>query len=158
MSALELRPMTDDEIQTWMANAVERFAQERIRAGEPPEVARQRSREQHEKAMPGGRPEPENQFLTLEDGGTRVGSIWLGPHPQRADEKQLAWIKYVEVDEEQRGKGYGRAILELTEDHLRAQGVTELQLNVFGFNETARQLYRRTGFRELYLTMGKSLA
>ena len=69
-----------------------------------------------------------------------------------------AWLYELEIDEPERGRGYGREALRLFEEHARARGVLEVGLNVFAGNELARALYRRSGWREQSVWMIKSLA
>jgi hypothetical protein len=47
---------------------------------------------------------------------------------------------------------------ELLEQEVRARGLPQMQLNVFGSNARARGLYRSLGFEELSVQMGKELA
>jgi ribosomal protein S18 acetylase RimI-like enzyme len=48
----------------------------------------------------------------------------------------------------QRGRGLGRAALERVEAAARELGVRALHLEVERENESARELYRRRGFRD----------
>jgi ribosomal protein S18 acetylase RimI-like enzyme len=62
------------------------------------------------------------------------------------------------VDENHRGRGYGRELLAALEQRIRATGVRDLSLNVFGDNAPARRLYVSAGYREVAVTMTRPLA
>ena len=47
-----------------------------------------------------------------------------------------------------RGRGYGKSALRFAEEACRAMGVRALHLEVERANATAREVYRRSGFRE----------
>ena len=69
----------------------------------------------------------------------------------------MIFIYDVEIDEAHRGKGYGRAAMELAEEQARALGIGRIELNVFGGNEVARKLYLSLGYVETSVQMGKDL-
>ena len=90
--------------------------------------------------------------------GEVVGQVWLGERETR-DEGRGAFVYEIRIDEEQRGRGYGRAAMLLLEDEARGLGLDRIELNVFGGNEVARRalpVARRT--QERAVTMGKKLA
>jgi ribosomal protein S18 acetylase RimI-like enzyme len=74
--------------------------------------------------------------------GAVVGRVWVA----------LQWpgkigaICQIEVVAEQRGKGYGRALLRAAEEATAAEGVEAIGLNVFGENTVARSLYASSGY------------
>ena len=61
------------------------------------------------------------------------------------------------IDEAQRGKGYGKAMMLAAERELVQRGVTKLGLNVFGSNKTAIGLYERLGYEVISQQMTKPL-
>ena len=154
---IALRPLRPDEIESWHRHHVEDYVADRVTAGEPEEVARRAVAEQHAGYFPDGRPAPGHELLAGEDDGQLVGIVWWGPHPRRADDSSAAWLYDIEVVAAERGRGYGRALLDALEERLRAFGVRELSLNVFGDNQTARRLYASSGYREVAVVMSKPL-
>jgi ribosomal protein S18 acetylase RimI-like enzyme len=151
--------MDDDELAAWHEQHLAGYVADRVAAGEPEEVARRLVTEQHAGYFPDGRPAEGHEVLVAEDdGGDRVGMAWWGPHPRRPDEPEAAFLYDIEVDAEARGRGYGRALLAALEERLRRGGVSELGLNVFGDNTTARRLYLSSGYREVAVIMTKVLA
>jgi ribosomal protein S18 acetylase RimI-like enzyme len=89
-----------------------------------------------------------------DDEGTDVGVLWLGPNLQRPG---VVHVFEIEIDRAHRGRGLGRVALLAAEDLVRAQGLTEISLNAFGFNDPARRLYDRLGYRGVSTAMTKTL-
>jgi ribosomal protein S18 acetylase RimI-like enzyme len=149
--------MTDAEFADWITVSRGEYVRERVVAGEPEEVARRLSDEQHASLFPDGRPGAGHRLLVIEQDGDPIGMVWVGPHPQRPERSDSVWLYNIEIDQACRGRGVGRAALELLEQRLRADGRTELALNVFGHNSVARHLYSSAGYREVAVTMAKRL-
>ncbi|WP_378144985.1 GNAT family N-acetyltransferase [Cnuibacter sp. UC19_7] len=155
-----LRPMPDDALGVWRANAEAHYLAERIAAGDTPEYAAKRVAQSQE-YFPGGRPaEGQLVFQVVErgeDGGddTVVGALWIGLLDP--DQPTAWWVLDVEIDEEHRGKGYGRAAMRLAEQEARARGGDRIGLNVFGPNTVARSLYDSLGYRVTATNMTKEL-
>ena len=61
------------------------------------------------------------------------------------------------IDEEFRGRGYGREAMLLAEQLARREGALTLGLNVFGHNQVARTLYSSLGYEETAVQMRKAL-
>jgi GNAT superfamily N-acetyltransferase len=151
-----LRPLTPEEFSEFIDGDVERYVEERVRAGDRPEVARRIALEQSEALFPVGTPAAgQLLFQVLNDDGTAVGTLWIGPRD--ADYAQAFWVWDVRIEEAFQGKGYGRAAMELAEVEARARGATELGLNVFGHNQVARQLYESMGYVATSIRMNKNL-
>ncbi|MBO1768141.1 GNAT family N-acetyltransferase [Allobranchiibius sp. GilTou38] len=138
---VELRPMTDAQFEEYRTEAVEGYAQERADAGEPPDVATANARESYERLLPDGL-DSEGQWLwTAYDGDVPVGLLWIGAHLPHA------FVYDVQVSEDHRRRGLGRAIMQAGAAHCRASGRTGLGLNVFAPNTGARALYDQLGYR-----------
>jgi GNAT superfamily N-acetyltransferase len=151
-----LRPLTDEELSDFIEGDVERYAEERVRSGERPDVARRIAREQSNALFPDGTPaDGQLLFRVLDDDGTAVGTLWIGP--QHADQPGAFWVWDVQIEEAHRGKGHGRAAMELAEAEARSRGASELGLNVFGHNQVARQLYESMGYAAMAIRMKKNL-
>ncbi|WP_460716131.1 GNAT family N-acetyltransferase [Nocardioides dilutus] len=139
-----VRPMTADEVAVYFSDAVETFADETMAAD--PSLTRERAlanaREEHERILPQGADTPGHDFLVALDAaaGRRIGITWL------FHEELAAFVYDVEVDEAERGKGYGRALMHAAADHVRGLGIEILGLNVFGHNHVAHALYDALGY------------
>jgi ribosomal protein S18 acetylase RimI-like enzyme len=71
--------------------------------------------------------------------------------------RRVLYIYNIEIDEPQRGHGYGRTAMLLAEAEARSRGIDRVELNVFGGNDVARNLYRSLGYVETSIQMGKDL-
>ena len=156
-----LRPMASQEMVSWMADHQRDYAASRVASGEPTLIAEANAVTSTARLFPGGAPaEGHDVFVLTEtedgsgDSGVAVGSLWIGPHPERAD---AMWARSIVVDLEYRGRGIGRAAMQLAEGEARRRGATEIGLNVFGFNEVAIGLYNSLGYVDASIQMRKVL-
>jgi GNAT superfamily N-acetyltransferase len=149
--------MSDTEVTDFARGLLEPYVAERIAAGDRPDDARRIAEEQTDSLFPDGRPAPgQLLYRVIDDAGAAVGTLWIGPRsPERAD---AFWVWGVEIDERHRGRGLGRAAMQLAEEEAVAHGATELGLNVFGPNAVARHLYVSMGYETTALQMRKAFA
>lgn len=151
-----LRPLTGEELAEYIDGDLERYVEERVRSGEQPDTARRIGREQSNALFPEGVPaDGQLLFRVLNGEETAVGTLWIGP--QHADQPRAFWVWDVRIDERYRGHGYGRMAMELAEAEARAEGATEIGLNVFGHNHVARKLYDSMGYTATAIRMKKNL-
>ncbi len=75
----------------------------------------------------------------------------------RAQHRAGWWIYDIEVVEDQRGRGYGRALLDAVEREVVARGGDSVGLNVFGANAVAKGLYESAGYEVAAFLMRKRL-
>ena len=155
--AVTLHEMTDAEYDRWREHSVESFAADVARTtGRPLEATRIRARAQFEGWMPAGRATAGMWLLTIRDErGEAVGTMWFGPHPDRPT---AAFLYDIEIVEDRRGSGLGRAAMVEMERLVAAAGFGEIGLNVFGFNTGAQRLYASLGYRVLSTQMAKRLS
>jgi len=156
---VHIRPLRDDEYGDWRRLSAERYAEDMVEnGGFAPAQAREKSEKDFALTLPDGLATPGQHVFAIEaPDGEVVGHVWLGERETR-DEGRVAFVYEIRIDEEQRGKGYGRTAMLLLEDEARALGLDRIDLNVFGGNEVARGLYRSLGYEERAVMMGKKLA
>ncbi|MEU3187445.1 GNAT family N-acetyltransferase [Streptomyces sp. NPDC006923] len=139
------RPMNDAEYRTWLAQAVEGFAQNWMDRGVPPEQARAKSEASHRQFLPQGLGTPGVSMNVLVHEDAVVGHVWVARHEVRPGE----WGSYVfdvAVTESLRGKGFGRALMLLAEGVALGSGSSLLGLHVFASNTPAVRLYESLGY------------
>ena len=134
-------PMTDAEFDDFVSGQVEEYAGELAAAGMTEEAAAKQSREQMAQLIPDGLASPGMHFFTARVGDEGVGSLWL------CTLEPMAFVYDVVVEESQRRKGYGAAIMNAGAIWSRDQGHAVLGLNVFAHNPGARALYDKLGYR-----------
>ena len=154
--SLSLRPLSDDEFGSWFPRMRDGYAADMVKdAGLAPEKATALAASQMDALFPGQTPSPDQLVYVIEADGERVGDLWVC---DRDDPVQHAlFIYFVGIDSEHRGKGYGKAAMELAESEARRLGIDRIALNVFGRNEVARNLYRSLGYEENAVSMSKTL-
>jgi ribosomal protein S18 acetylase RimI-like enzyme len=102
-------------------------------------------------------------FLVATSGGKRAGCVAAIRRPRRqnwswdATRRPSGLIMELHVARQFRGRGIGGRLLRAVEQHFRSKGSDWLSLGVFPTNETARAIYRKMGYRDVYVFMGKQL-
>jgi GNAT superfamily N-acetyltransferase len=138
---LELHPMTEAEFDDFLSGNAEEYAAELAAAGMTEEAAAQQSQEQMAALIPDGLASPGMYFFTGRVADRPVGVLWLcGQDP-------MAFVYDVAVEESERRKGYGAAIMNAGARWSRDHGHPALGLNVFAHNPSARALYDRLGYQ-----------
>jgi GNAT superfamily N-acetyltransferase len=156
---LRVDPMTDAELASYLQGSLEGYVRQRVDlGGERPELARRIAEEQYAGFFPDGVPAEGHVLFTGSDAGTgaTVGRLWL--HARHDGSGTSVWVFDVEVDEDRRGQGWGRALMTYAEQWARERGAGEIGLNVFGANTAARRLYTSLGYGERSVTMSRRLA
>jgi ribosomal protein S18 acetylase RimI-like enzyme len=151
---VEFEPMTGDGLVAWLAQSRAAYVAERIASGDSPAEAEANAASVLERLAPGGIPAPGQLLGYVRSTGSVVGHLWLGPV---GAEPTRWWVWDVAIEPEFRGRGLGRAAMELADRLARANGATTIGLNVFGSNEVARGLYTSLGYRETAVVMRKDL-
>ena len=104
---LELRPMTDQTFQRFLAHSAPQYAAEKVRSGEwTPEEAPARGEGEFLLLLPQGPDTPRNFLYDLHDPatGTDVGVLWYALRGE--GERTSAFIYEVEVFESYRRRSY----------------------------------------------------
>ena len=154
---LRLRPATADEIEAWLSRVAAEYAADIAGSGSLPlEEARQKAESDLRAQLTDGPARAGQLFSRLVAGEQPVGWLWLVvPFP--GGDPAMAWVNYVQVDEEFRGRGYGRQAMMLAEEEAAARGMTSVGLNVHGHNTVARGLYDSLGYQVTAQQMKKVL-
>lgn len=156
MSELQVRGMTAVEFDSYRERAITGYAAAHVRAGDwSPDRAEELAAGQTDDLLPDGVDTRGMLLLVAEapDAGT-VGTAWVALEHERTSG---AWIYEIEIVAEQRGRGYGRALLRAIEREVEKRGGSTVGLNVFGGNAVARHLYESSGYETTTLQMRKRL-
>jgi ribosomal protein S18 acetylase RimI-like enzyme len=157
MSAVELRPMTEREYADWYPRAVSEYAEGHIKAGSmPADRAHEMAAKQFAELLPAGLATSAHHLLVAEAQGEPVGVLWLNIPTEGTGVN--AFVYDVEVRPEQRGKGYGRAMMVGAERYSLGHGAATIKLHVFGDNTVARSLYESLGYVTTNVNMAKPLS
>jgi ribosomal protein S18 acetylase RimI-like enzyme len=157
VTELRLRPMTADEFRAYLRHSVAAYADDLVRNVKlSPEAARARSAAVLHELLPEGLGTRDHRIEVAEDeDGERVGVLWFARRGTPAGD--IAYLFDIEVEEEARGRGHGRRIMELFEREVSALGLGRIELNVFGHNDVARGLYEDLGYVEMSRQLFKDL-
>jgi ribosomal protein S18 acetylase RimI-like enzyme len=148
--------MTQEEFSSYRRRAISSYAAELVRAGAyTAEQAEQQAAKETDSSLPDGAATVGTALLVGEADGEVVGLVWVGPAPAG---RAGWWIYDIEVVPEQRGRGYGRSLLEAAEREAQRRGGDSIGLNVFGGNDVALGLYESSGYQVAAMQMHKRLA
>jgi ribosomal protein S18 acetylase RimI-like enzyme len=145
--SVTLQPMTEAEYDVWLRDAVATYAQEFVDSHIlEPDQAQERAEKDFAELLGDGLATENHLLWSARDGkGTVVGTIWVALMPDR--KPPHSFVYGLDVNADQRRKGYGQAIMEAAMQECRERGIASMGLNVFGHNDTARRLYDRLGFQ-----------
>ena len=158
MRPVLLIPITEDEYQTWLAQSVKDYAQDKIDAGTwQPEEALSRSENDFTSLLSQGRTTPDNHIYSIQDAtlGTHVGVLWIAVTSRGLH--RSAFIYDIVIYEAYRRHGYGEGTMLALEDKVRDFGLDTVGLHVFGHNKAAQALYEKVGYIVTDLNMSKIL-
>jgi ribosomal protein S18 acetylase RimI-like enzyme len=138
---VRLRPMTA-EFPAYRARLVAEYAQDIFDIGAFADLAAalDASEQSTDDLLPDGPDTPGQHLWSAYDGDSTVGILWI------AVDGPKAFIYDIEVQADQRRRGYGREILDAGALAARDLGADVLGRNVFGHNDAARALYERAGY------------
>ncbi len=150
--------MTAAEFETLRGRLIREYAGAHVAAGNwTAEAAESRAAEQTGQLLPQGVDTPGVLMLVAETPeGMGVGHLWLALE-REAGNGGGAWIYDIEIVPEQRGRGYGRALLGAAEERAARHGADSIGLNVFGTNLVARDLYQSAGYSVATMQLRKVL-
>jgi GNAT superfamily N-acetyltransferase len=152
-----LEPMTPERFASWIDQQIRDYAQGKVDAGIwAAEDALASSAAQHAALLPDDLDTPGHDLFVATVDGHEVGNLWLFTDP--VTNVRETFIYNIEIDEQHRGKGLGRALLTAAEQWCAAHDVSALRLNVFTYNTTAVSLYESAGFVPTNTNMMKRIA
>ncbi|WP_055586078.1 GNAT family N-acetyltransferase [Streptacidiphilus griseoplanus] len=161
-AGLRARPIGEAEFPGWAAAGEERYIGELVASGLTEEQARAKSADDHRRLLPDG-PHTRDTLLTRllpeqPADAEPLGDLWVQLRGRTLPGgEDLAWVLSVDVAEQARGRGHGRALMLLAERACLAEGVRHLGLNVFADNPVAGGLYGSLGYRTTARRLGKRL-
>lgn len=150
--------MTAGEFGRYLETAVESYAAAHIRAGDcEPEDALALAQADYASLLPLGLDTPSQHVLSIhvEESVSPIGMIWFEAREKRG--RKSAYIFDFAIAPEWRGKGYGAATLRALENLVTSMGIARVSLNVMGWNEGAKALYDKLGFKVTGIGMTKVL-
>jgi len=152
---IELRPMTPEELRSFLDWSIPDYAEAHVKAGRWKESdALDRSRKEHDQLLPQGVDTPGTFLRTIHDEeGTRVGEVWFTLQEQEGWPQ--VFVYWLGVGEPHRRKGYATEAFRQIEREAKRLGACRVALHVFGDNTAARALYEKLGYAATNVIMAK---
>jgi ribosomal protein S18 acetylase RimI-like enzyme len=148
-----IRPLREAEYEAFVDRGMAFYVDDMMRAGIDREVAQAKADKELPQLLPAGLATPDHYMYAIEDDERFAGYLWLCDRDGELGHSLFVYA--VEVDEEFRGRGLGRAAMEFAEREARRLGIAKVALNVFGGNDVARGLYLSLGYQETAVHMEK---
>merc|ERR1712079_161168 len=82
-----------------------------------------------------------------------MGRSERGPQPEFMRHKCKegeAYVGWIGVNAEARGKGVGKGLLQFSDNYARANGCNLISLDVVKGNDRAKALYEKVGYNEIF--------
>ncbi|HEX3331210.1 MAG TPA: GNAT family N-acetyltransferase [Gaiellales bacterium] len=156
---IRLRPLGPGEYDAFVQAARDEYAADiAANGGRAPNEARAKAEADIAALLPAGPATPGQhiEIIVNADTGEAVGRLWFAERGEEGE--RHIYLYAIEIDEEHRGRGAGRAAMLAFEDEARSLGYDSVKLNVFGTNSRARRLYDSLGYTEIAVEMTKRLS
>ena len=153
---IELRPMSEGAYPDYRRHSIRHYARGKVEAGVwSPEEAEDRAAADMDGALPDGVATNGHFLYFVEDASlsAEVGKLWLAVRDSGLG--RVVWIYDLEIHEQFRRHGYGRRTLEAVEEKARELGANRVELHVFGHNQSARNLYEKSGYDTQSVVMSR---
>ena len=150
---VRLEALQQDDFERFLEREARGYAEDHVRNGNwPAEGALERSRKEFEFYLPDGI-HTQDQYLwsLVDNSNNKIGVLWV----QVKDHK--AFIFDFVINEEFRGKGFGKQSLAAMDETLKSMGTESVGLHVFGDNIIAQELYKKAGYQITDIQMKKTL-
>lgn len=154
--SIRLRPLLPEEYIAFIEQGERDYVEQMTRFGgmERP-AAEAKAIRDVALTLPQGLDTPGHWMFLIEVDGSPIGALWFAERVM--DGRTTAYLYSIEIDESQRGHGYGRDAMLAFEQEAAKRGLHHVTLNVFGGNDVARRLYRSLGYGEDSVQMTKQL-
>ena len=154
---VNLRAPSADEYNAWSAQQRDSYVEQLVASSSMSrEAAEAKATRDRGEFLPQGLDTPGHLIFRVEADGQPVGWLWMALNNPRS-EAGVGFVYDIAIDDAFRGRGYGRAAMQLAEKEARRRGLDALALNVFAHNAVARNLYASLGYRETSVQMRKEL-
>ena len=151
---VKLVKMLQSDFEPYLERGIHEYAADHVRNGNwTAEEALEKSRKQFQDLLPEGVNSRDQFLYSIVDEATnnKMGLLWVQVKGQNA------FIYDFLIDEEFRGKGFGKQALAAMDEELKSMHVQSVGLHVFGDNVSAQELYKKMGFEVTGMHMKKRL-
>ncbi|WP_090737942.1 GNAT family N-acetyltransferase [Paenibacillus sp. Mc5Re-14] len=159
---IKLVPMNAEQYERFEQRSLADYAEEKIQAGAwTVEEAPERAKESFATFLPQRLDTPHAHLYMLEYSGSggqgpeEAGYIWFNI-TESAQGKE-AFLLDILVYDSYQGQGLGTLTMQALEQEARRLGAVRIGLHVFGHNERALHVYRKSGYRVTDIQMSKEI-
>jgi len=156
VNLVTLRGLNPDQFSAWLESSIKGYAQANVKAG------RWQQKDSIKKAedacnglLPQGLETPGHYIYDINSNSKTIGHVWLWIDLKTSPCK--AFIYDIELLEEFRKKGLGRASMLTVESKAKELGAAILGLHVFAYNKVAHELYKKLDYSYVSHSMEKLL-
>lgn len=154
---LKLNRMTESDYKSYIENVIIDYAHENVKAGHwSDDEALQKSKDQTNNLLKNGLDSDGHYLFSVFDNeeDAKIGVLWVYVEKNKRQDKS-AFIYDIVVNENFRGKGYGKKTLEILENWCKNEDISSIALHVFAHNSVARNLYLKVGYKDMSYNMKK---
>ena len=153
---IQLIPMNEEHFVRFLDSSIKDYAEEHVKAGNwTEEEALTKSQEEFSTLLPNGLATKNHLLFSIQNNGQTIGVLWL--HIRNKSTEKHAFIYNIELDEQERGKGYGKATMKALDDFAQRERIKKISLHVFAHNPHAISLYEKSGYAMVDCIMAKCL-
>lgn len=153
---ITLMPMHKNEFDAFLNENIVRYAEEKVKSGNwQADDSLERSRASFQKFLPNGLQSKDQYIFNIFDDeqDLKLGILWVEVKMDEPDHP--AFIYDFVIDEQYRGKGFGKKTLLTLDEKLKEMGAKSVALHVFGYNTTAFELYKKMDYEVTNINMRK---
>ena len=99
----------------------------------------------------------ENEAFVLKSDDGYAGMLWMGVSKDQYTCDDTGYLLGLFVEEDLRGKGFGRELVSSAEEWCRSKGLFSMTLNVGSVNSDALALYESLGYKSQSIVMRRFL-
>ena len=153
---MQLFELTASEYEFWKERSIREYKQENIRANGLTEAeADEKANGDFNRYLPNGQGSPDQYIFSIKEADELVGFLWFCERGPKDNRK--AYVLDIVIEENKRGKGYGKKAMLLLEEKVKALELKHIGLHVFGHNHRAHDLYKKLGYVATNIVMEKVL-
>ncbi|MFS1512098.1 GNAT family N-acetyltransferase [Chengkuizengella sp. SCS-71B] len=153
---IELIAMSAVHYEKFISHSIDHFANEKVKAGTwSQEEALNKSKETFERLLPQGLNTNLHHLLSIVNEEKTIGWLWYFFDDSKLQKEAFIYEFY--LDEEHRGKGYGKDSLIALEKMSKEKGIEKISLHVFAHNERAINLYKKMNYEPTDISMSKKI-
>ena len=154
---MQMIEMNQDDFAVFKTRSIHNVAVQRMEDfGEHLEAATTQARKIFNEHLPDGLKTTDHFFYQIKNSQLEaLGYLWYGSRTQDGQKKMFIYDIFVE--ENLRGKGYGKQMLQWLEKETEKLKFQEISLRVLAYNHRARELYESMGFEMTNIYMSKKI-